>query len=92
MENKGPFAKAFMIAIPFFVLNLIPALASGGADSSYESGYTTGYILSRHVMSAIVAGLLGKFAFKGASWLKMTLIYSVVLIGLSVLQFIGGQS
>lgn len=91
MQTKGPFLKAFVIAIPFFIFHLIPVLSAANASNSYDAGYVTGQVMSSHVIAAIITGLLGKFAYKNSPWLKTALIYFAVVMPIIFLQQLGSN-
>ena len=91
MQTKGPFFKAFAIALPFFIFHLGPTLTAANAGSSYDAGYVTGQVLANHLVAAVLTGLLGKFAVKNASWLKTTLMYLVVVIPVIGLAYLGNS-
>lgn len=91
MNSKGPFFKAFVVAVPFFILHLGPVLSGPNVSSSYESGYVTGQVMANHVVAAIITGLLGKFAFKNSSWVKTALLYVAVVIPIIFLQQLGNN-
>ncbi|NEQ50815.1 MAG: hypothetical protein F6K11_11875 [Leptolyngbya sp. SIO3F4] len=91
MKIKGPFLKAFVIAIPFFIFHLVPVLSTAKTYSSYDAGYVTGQVMANHVIAAIITGLLGKFAYKNSSWLKTTLIYFAVVMPIILLQQLGNS-
>ena len=91
MQTKGPFFKAFVIALPFFIFHLGPTLSAANAASSYDAGYVTGQVLANHLVAAGLTGLLGKFAIKNASWLKTTLMYLVVVISVIGLAYLGNS-
>lgn len=89
MQTQGPFFKAFVIALPFFVFHLVPNLRMAGAASAYDAGYVTGQILANHLVAAVITGLLGKFGVKHASWIKTMLMYLVIVIPVIGLNYIG---
>lgn len=91
MTTKGPFFKAFAVAVPFFVFHLVPILGNADPVTSYDAGFVTGQIMSNHVIAAIITGLLGKFALKNVSWLKTALMYFAVVMPVIGLQYLGGS-
>ncbi|MEM7064456.1 MAG: hypothetical protein AAF572_15000 [Cyanobacteria bacterium P01_B01_bin.77] len=90
MQPKGPFFKAFAIALPFFVFHLVPNLRMASAASVYDAGYITGQIVANHLVAAVITGLLGKFGIKHASWTKTMLMYLVIVIPVIGLNYVGG--
>ena len=86
MKPAGPWFKAFIIAIPPFVVHAAVALSQTLYPSSFEAGEVIGRVLFSYLMAAILTGVVGKFWLKRSSWLKTILIYAVILGALLGLQ------
>ena len=86
MKPAGPWLKAFIIAIPPFVVHAAVALSQTFSPSSFEAGEVIGRVLFSYLMAAILTGVVGKFWLKQSSWLKTILIYAVILGALLGLQ------
>ena len=88
MNPKSPFFKPFIVAIPFFILNVIPifTLFPKYATYSYDPAVLTGRVLFNHLATTGITGLLRKTVWKNSSWGRTALIYFVVLLAINLLQ------
>ncbi|MEM1281670.1 MAG: hypothetical protein AAGG53_16985 [Cyanobacteria bacterium P01_H01_bin.152] len=91
MKSAGTWLKAFLIAIPPFIVHAAIALSQAFYPSSYEAGEIIGQVMFSYLMAAILTGVVGKFWLKRSSWLKTIGIYAVIVGALLGLKLLGGS-